>query len=100
MKTASIGEVKSRLGAIVDESKDEPVVITRNGRPVAVLYAVTDEDELERLLLASSRRFQEVLEVSRQQFLDGHGIKHEDFWKSLEEDPPPAPAKPPRRKKA
>jgi prevent-host-death family protein len=99
MKTAPIAEVKARLSAFVDQSKDEPVVITRNGRPVAVLLALADEDELERVLLGHSARLREVLEAGRQQIRDGTGIGHDEFWEGLGEASP-STAKPPRRKKA
>jgi prevent-host-death family protein len=99
MKTATIGEVKARLSAFVDQSKEEPVVITRNGRPVAVLLAVADEDELERVLLGHSARLREVLEAGRQQIRDGNGIGHDEFWKEPDEAAPASP-RPFRRKKA
>jgi prevent-host-death family protein len=56
MKTASIADVKARLSAYLKESLEGPVIVTRNGKAVAVLLAVTDEDELERLVLAHSPR--------------------------------------------
>jgi prevent-host-death family protein len=52
MKIASVADVKARLSAYVKESQEGPVVVTRNGKAIAVLLAVTDEDELERLVLA------------------------------------------------
>ena len=58
MKIASVADVKARLSAYLKESQEGPVIVTRNGKAVAVLLAVTDEDELERLVLrihASSR---------------------------------------------
>ena len=50
------GAIKAYLKA----STEGPVVVTRNGKAVAVLLAVTDDDELERLLLAHSPKFQEA----------------------------------------
>jgi prevent-host-death family protein len=58
MKTASVAEMKSRFGAVLKASKTGPVVVTRNGRPVAVIVGVEDEDEDERLLMAYSPRLQ------------------------------------------
>jgi len=40
MKIASLANVKARLSAYVDKAASEgPVIITRNGKPAAVLLA-------------------------------------------------------------
>lgn len=41
MKTLSLSEAKAKLSGLVEdvESRDEEVVITRNGRPAAVLVS-------------------------------------------------------------
>ncbi len=62
MKIASVADVKARLSAYLKESHEGPVIITRNGKAVGVLLAVTDEDELERLVLAHSPKFQALLD--------------------------------------
>src|SRR5438105_1330922 len=67
MKTASVAEVKARLSAYLKESREGPVIVTQNGKAVAVLLAVTDEDELERFVLAHSPKFQAIFEKSRRQ---------------------------------
>jgi antitoxin (DNA-binding transcriptional repressor) of toxin-antitoxin stability system len=54
-------------------SAEEPIVVTRNGKPVAILSAVTDEEELERLLMAHSPQLQAILEAARQRFQAGAG---------------------------
>jgi prevent-host-death family protein len=84
MKIASVAEVKAHLSAYLKESEQGPVIVTRNGKPVAVLLAVGDEEELERLVLAYSPRFQSVLEAARQQIREGKGIPHEEFWQDVE----------------
>ena len=54
MRIAPLADVKARLSAYVDECGAEgPVVITRNGKAVAVLLAPSDDDDLERLMLES-----------------------------------------------
>src|SRR5439155_22837068 len=52
MKIASVAEVKARLSAYLRASAEGPVVVTRNGKAVAVLLGVHDDEELERLILA------------------------------------------------
>ena len=83
MKIASVADVKSHFSTFLKESKDGPVVVTRNGRPTAVLLSVEDEDEIERLSLAYSPKFQKILNLARQQIRDGSGIRHTDFWKEV-----------------
>lgn len=84
MKIASVADVKARLSAYVKESQEGPVIVTRNGKPVAVLLAVTDEDELERLVLAHSPKFQAILDKSRRQIEQTGGIPHDIFWREVE----------------
>ncbi len=80
MKTASVADVKAQFGAILKASEAAPVVITRNGRPVAVIVAVQDEDEIERLIMAYSPRLQAIVQASRKQIKDGEVLGHEEFW--------------------
>src|SRR5580692_6629293 len=84
MKIASVADVKARLSAYLKESEEGPVVVTRNGKAVAVLLAVTDDDELERLILAHSPKFQALLDRSRRQIEESGGIPHERFWHGVE----------------
>src|SRR5208282_5548645 len=84
MKIASAADVKARLSAYLKETEEGPVIVTRNGKAVAVLLGVTDEDELERLVLAHSRKFQALLDKSRRQIEETGGIPHEVFWREVE----------------
>ena len=47
-----MADAKARLSAVLDEVRDthERVVITRNGRPEAVIMAVSDLEALEETL--------------------------------------------------
>ncbi len=84
MRIAPLADVKARLSAYVDECEATgPIVITRNGKPVAVLLAPSDEDDLERLLLAHSPRFQAILNKSRQSIAAGKGLSRDEFWKAV-----------------
>jgi prevent-host-death family protein len=87
MKTASVTDVKARFSAYLKESQEGPVVVTSHGKPVAVLLAVRDDDELERLMMAHSPRLREILEAGRQQIREGGGIPHEEFWREVEAKP-------------
>src|SRR5881409_2082299 len=83
MKIASVADVKARLSAYLRQSQEGPVIITRNGKAAAVLLAVTDDDELERLILAHSPKFQALLDKSRRQIEETGGIPHEQFWREV-----------------
>jgi len=84
MRIAPLADVKARLSAYVDECGVEgPIVITRNGKAVAVLLVPKDDDDLERLLLGRSPRFQAMLNRSRQSIEEGQGLSEEAFWKAV-----------------
>jgi prevent-host-death family protein len=99
MKIASVAEVKSQFSAFLKASEGGPVVVTRNGRPVAVIVGVQDEDEIERLLMAYSPHLRAILEHSRQQFRDGQWLSEEEFWPRFEHyQAPKKPSKPKKRR--
>jgi prevent-host-death family protein len=84
MKIASLAEVKSQFSAFVKASEAGPVVVTKNGRPVAVLVGVQDEEEIEQLILGYSRRLRAILDQSRKQIEEEGGIGHEEFWATVD----------------
>ena len=86
MKIAPLADVKARLSAYLDEAETQgPVIITRNGKAVAVLIAPADDDDLESLILARSPRFQALLEKSRQSIKAGKGLSRDEFWKAVKQ---------------
>jgi prevent-host-death family protein len=86
MKIAPLADVKARLSAYVKQAgMDGPIVITRNGRPVAVLVAPVSDADLESLVLARSPRFRALLEKSRQSIRAGKGVSRQDFWEAVAE---------------
>ena len=63
MKIESLREVKAKLSKIVkDLPSERSVVITKNGRPCAVLLPVTEETDLESMLLAQRKDFWQLLD--------------------------------------
>jgi prevent-host-death family protein len=86
MRIAPLADVKARLSAYIEQAGTHgPVIITRNGRPVAVLVAPLDDADLESLVLARSPRFQALLDKSRQSIRAGKGVSAQDFWQSVAE---------------
>ena len=84
MKIAPVAEIKAQFSAYLRSSAEGPVVVTRHGKPVAVLLSIDDEEELERLVLAYTPRFQGILQAAREQIRETGGIAHDEFWQELE----------------
>jgi prevent-host-death family protein len=63
MKIESLREVKAKLSKIIKELPlEKSVVITKNARPCAVLFPVTEEADLESMLLAQRKDFWQLLD--------------------------------------
>jgi prevent-host-death family protein len=84
MKIASVADVKAKLSSYLKASATGPVVVTRNGKAVAVLLGIEDDDELERLLLAHSRRLRAILDAADRRIDEGGAIAHDEFWRRVE----------------
>lgn len=108
MKLVGVREAQQQLSGLVAVSQKESVVLTRHGRPVAVLTGVEGQD-LEDVLLAHDPSFWKLIEKRRQ--YSGALLSHEDVLASLARDAPKerpvkersgqgAPRKPPRKKGA
>ena len=93
MKIASVAEVKAKLSAYLKASEDGPVVVTRNGRAVALLLTPENEDDLERLLFAYSTRLRRVLDASNRDIDEGKGTVHDAFWREIQERDRPSKRK-------
>lgn len=83
MRIASIADVKAKFSGYIKESIKGPIVVTKNGRPIAMLLSVTDEEEIERLILAYSPKFQDMIKVAEHQIREGKGQSHTDFWQAV-----------------
>ncbi len=84
MNIAPLADVKARFSAYIKKTQEGPVVVTKNGRPVALLLNIADEDDLERVLLANSKMFQALLDAAEQRIKETGGISHEDVWAAVE----------------
>ncbi len=86
MKIASVADVKTKFSAYLRACQKGPVVVTKNGRPVAALVPILDEDELEDLVLAYSPRFQAIIQQAEQQIQRKEGVPSEEFWHQVESE--------------
>jgi prevent-host-death family protein len=84
VKVADQDEVAADFAVYVKATKKGPVVVTSNGKPVAVLLRSESADDVERLLMGHSRKLQSILQAARKRFRQDRGIPHETFWKEVE----------------
>ena len=91
MRIAPVAEIKAQLSAFIKASEESPVVVTKNGKPVAVLIGTSDEDEIERLVLAHSKKLRAVLEAAEMRIQATGGIPHDDFWRQVDAEYGDAP---------
>ena len=84
MNIAPLADVKARFSEYIKKTQEGPVVVTKNGRAVAVLLGIHDEDDLERILLAASPKFQALLDEAEQRIQQTGGLEHEAFWKAVD----------------
>jgi prevent-host-death family protein len=83
-RIAPLADVKAGLSAYIEESQTEgPIVITRNGKAVAVLVSPVDDDDVESLVLARSPRLQRLLKKSRASIAAGRGLSAKEFWNTV-----------------
>jgi prevent-host-death family protein len=64
MKVTTLRKARARLSAVIEESNDDRVLITTNGKPAAVVIGVKGQD-LEEVLLAANPKFWAMIEESR-----------------------------------
>ncbi|SRR6266851_6793858 len=83
MKIAPLAEVKDRLSAYIDAAKESAIVVTRNGKPVALLTPILEDDDLDSLLLTHDRRFVRLLAQARERVHAGRYLTNEQFWREL-----------------
>jgi prevent-host-death family protein len=84
MKVATVAEMEADFSEYLKASQKAPVVVTRQGKPIAILLKAQDLGELERMLMGHSPQLQTILEAARGRFRRGHGIPHEEFWQEIE----------------
>ncbi len=73
MKIPSVKEVKDNFSQFLKEAVHEDVVITKNGRPTAILHHLGD-DELEDYLLELDSKFKQKIEKRWKDYLKNGGI--------------------------
>lgn len=76
MRTVDIAEATGSLSEYVREAEDEPLVLTRRGRPVAAVVPIHGVD-MESLALSTNPEFIALIERSRASYKATGGISLE-----------------------
>jgi prevent-host-death family protein len=85
VKTASAAEIAAQFNAYLEASREQPVLITRNGKPVAVLLAVRNKAQAQELVDRRPRPLRSVFAKAHAQLERGKGIPHDEFWRRVEQ---------------
>ena len=88
MTTIPLADAKARLSAVLDEVRDthERVVITRNGRPEAVILSVSDLETLEETLdLLGTPGALEEIRAAEAEIARGEAIGAEELRRLMAE---------------
>ncbi len=85
MKSASAAKIAAQFDDYLEASREQPVLVTRNGKPVAVLVGVQDNAEAEQVASGRSCSLRSVLEEGHEQIQKDGGIPHAQFWREVEE---------------
>jgi prevent-host-death family protein len=77
-----LAKVKAQLSEYLDKiGKEGPLVVTRHGRPAAVILTAPDDPEdLDSLLLAYDPRFWDVIHRSE----GARTLSQDEFWRRAE----------------
>ena len=81
MKTMT-WNAETRCDEIVHEARSEDVVLIQNGRPVAVVMPIEDDD-LEWLKIENSPEFIASIAKAREEVQRGECITHEELLEEL-----------------
>lgn len=81
-ETLPLAEIKAKLSEIVDrvEERHERIILTRNGRPAAVLISPADLEALEDTLeLLSDQDALAEIQRARKEIARGKGIRADEL---------------------
>jgi hypothetical protein len=95
MKVVALEESDVTVPDLAEMAKDGPVILTRNGKPLAAVKDLSGSD-WESVALANNPRFLALIEESRRSHREEGGISLDDLRAELGLKPKPRPR---RRKK-
>ncbi len=83
MKSIAVHELKADPSKVLDEMGKSGVVVTRDGKPAAMLVYL-DEDLLDHFIIANHPTLMKELEEARQEYLEKGGVDHETMKRMIE----------------
>jgi prevent-host-death family protein len=83
MKTVEVTKATQPLADYTKKVKKEPVIITREGKPVAALVSISNAD-IETVSLGSNPKFLALIERSRARRKEEGGISTDEMRRRLE----------------
>ena len=86
MKTIDIAAATESLATYAREAKDEPLLVTENGTPTAVLLPLENSD-VESVSLSTNKAFIALIERSRARTRIEGGISAAEMRRRLENAP-------------
>lgn len=82
LKTIDIGQTQDLFKDFVTHPKREPIIVTRKGRPIAVVQSV-DGADVETISVSLSPQFQALMQKSRRRQDQEGGISSEEVRRRL-----------------
>jgi prevent-host-death family protein len=86
MRVAPVADIKAKFSSYLNDCRDGPVVVTRNGHAVAVLLCVEDDDDLERLLMAHNPKLRRIVLEGLKSIRETGGLSEEELWAGVDSD--------------
>jgi prevent-host-death family protein len=100
MKRVPLSEVKDDLSRYVQLATHEEIIVTRHGRPAAVLIGFEDEDDWFDYQMEHDPRFIARMETARRSLEAGQGVSIEEVRSQLGVGTKPRTRRAPSSKRA
>jgi len=88
MKTVPMSEAKNDICAIIRDAEKEEVLITRHGRPAAVVIGFRDEDDWFDYRLENDEGFLARIARAREEIRAGRFVTLDELEKGEAREPP------------
>jgi len=79
MKTLPLTKAKDDLSGVIRDAETEAVLITRHGRPAAIVIGFADEDDWMEYRLLNDDKFLASIESARENIKKGQFTRLEDL---------------------
>jgi prevent-host-death family protein len=85
VKTVDVGAATATLAEYADAAAEDPIVLTRRGKPIAAVIPLRGDLDLESLSLSTNPDFMAILQRSRDSLRRHGGIGSEEMRRRVEE---------------